>query len=126
MKLKTIVFALLVVLSSCANNKTKRMEEKARFVEVVLFNTKEGVDQESAKKSIITLNNFMEKQEGYLSRTTALAEDGRYFDMVYWTDMGSAKLASDKAMKTPEVLEVFGIMEEENMIFKHFEIFNQH
>jgi len=97
----------------------------ARIVEVVLWNTTEGIAPEEAKTAAKTLNNFVQQQSGFVARKTAVAEDGQFLDLVYWTDLASAKAASAKAMQATELRPIFGTMEQSTMFLKHFELFNQ-
>jgi hypothetical protein len=97
---------------------------KTTVIEMVLFRTNEGIKPEEAKTELMKLNDFLVKQEGFISRKTAVADDGQYLDIVYWTDLNSAKSASDKAMQDTETAKVFSIIEQKTMLFKHFEIFN--
>lgn len=99
--------------------------EKATIIELVLWKPKAGISNEDMQTSISALNNFVKDQPGFISRKTALAEDGQFLDFVLWTDLNSAKVASEKAMKNEQALEIFGIIEEEGMLFKHYEIFNE-
>ena len=97
---------------------------KATVIEMVLFRTNEGIQPEEAKTELKKLNDFLTKQKGFISRNTAVADDGQYLDIVYWTDLNTAKAASDKAMQDPDTTKVFSIIEQKTMLFKHFEIFN--
>jgi len=98
--------------------------EKAKIVEMVLWKSKEGIGIEEAKNAITTLNDFVKQQPGFISRKTALAEDGMFLDIVLWTDLASAKTASEKAMQNEKTSKVFSTIDEKEMTFQHFEIFN--
>ncbi len=127
--MKTKIFLVLTVLIVCSCNnkeqKQSKMNEKATIVEMVLFKTNEGISQETAKKAITELNEFVSKQKGFISRKISISEDNQFLDIVYWTDLESAKTASEKAMENPKTLEIFKIMDEKDMVFKHFSIFNE-
>ncbi len=97
---------------------------KATVIEIVLFKTTEGARHEEAKIQLNKLNEFISKQEGFLSRKTAIADNGQFLDIVYWTDLTNARAASEKAMQDPELAKVFSIIDQETMLFKHFKIFN--
>ena len=101
------------------------MEEKPTIIEMVLFKTNKGVKLEDAQKAITELNNFVSKQKGFISRKTSISEDGQFLDVIYWTDLQSAKTASEKAMENPKTLESFKVMDENQMTFKYFSIFNE-
>lgn len=97
---------------------------KATVIEMVLFRINEGINSEEAKTELKKLNYFLAKQDGFISRKTAVADDGQYLDIVYLTDLNTAKTASDKALQDPDTLKVFSVIEQKTMLFKHFEIFN--
>lgn len=99
--------------------------EKAQIIEMVMWKSVEGIAQEDTKKSITKLNAFVSKQPGFVARKTALAEDGKFLDIVYWEDLKSAKDASEKAMKTEELIPIFSTIDQKEMVFQHFEIFNE-
>jgi len=101
------------------------MKEKATTVEMVLFKINEGIDKETAKKAITELNEFVSKQKGFISRKTSISDDNQFLDIIYWTDLQSAKTASEKAMENPKTLEAIKVMNENDMIFKYFSIFNE-
>ena len=99
--------------------------EQAQIIEMVMWKSVEGIAQEDAKKSITKLNAFVSEQPGFVARKTALAEDGKFLDIVYWKDLKSAKNASEKAMKTEELIPIFSTIDQKEMVFQHFEIFNE-
>ena len=98
--------------------------EQAKIIEMVMWKSVEGIAPEEAKKSITKLNEFVSKQSGFIARKTAMAEDGKFLDIVYWTDLKSAKDASEKAMKTEELMPIFSTIDQTEMMFQHFTIFN--
>ena len=99
--------------------------KEAKIIEMVLWNAKAGVSVEDAKRSITQLNDFVKIQPGFISRKTSQAADGQFLDLVLWTDLNSAKTAAKKAMENESLIEVFSKIDQEDMLFKHFEIFNQ-
>lgn len=114
----------LMVYSCGPSVKEKIKMEEARIVEMVLWKSKEGIAVDDAKASIVRLNEFVRQQPGFISRKTSIAEDGRFLDIVLWADLAAAKSASEKAMQNEEVVKIFSSIDEEEMIFQHFEIFN--
>ena len=97
---------------------------KVTTIEMVLFKIKEGITTEFAQKELIKVNKFLAEQEGFISRETALSDDEQFLDIVYWTDINSAKAAANKVMQNPDAMKVFSIIDQKSQIFKHFEIFN--
>lgn len=98
--------------------------KEAKVIEMVLWKSKAGVSAETAKEAISALNEFVSKQPGFVSRKTGLAENGQFVDFVLWTDLASAQAASEKAMQDPSVAPAFETIDEKEMQFNHFEIFN--
>ena len=98
--------------------------EKATVIEMVLFRTNEGVSTKDAQRELTRLNNFVASQAGFISRKTAFSDDGQYLDIVYWTDLKSAKTAAQNSMKNPDAMKIFSIIDEKTQIFEHFQIFN--
>lgn len=124
--MKKIILSLIVLgFTSCGTTDSKKSNmEKAQIVEMVLWKSKEGVSTADAKNAIIQLNEFVQQQPGFVSRKTALAEDGKFLDIVLWTDLNAAKTASEKAMKNEKLIPIFSTIDEKEMIFQHFNIFN--
>ena len=127
MKANILIVLTVLIISSCNNleQKQSKMKEKATTVEMVLFKINEGIDKETAKKAITELNEFVSKQKGFISRKTSISDDNQFLDIIYWTDLQSAKTASEKAMENPKTLEAIKVMNENDMIFKYFSIFNE-
>jgi hypothetical protein len=101
------------------------MTKKATIVEMVLFKKNDGISQEKAENQMAELNEFISKQSGFISRKTSVSEDGQFLDIVFWADLESATIASEKAMKNPKTLKAFEVIDEKSMTFKHFSIFNE-
>ena len=95
--------------------------EQAKIIEMVMWKSVEGIAEE-AKKSITKLNDCS-KQSGFIARKTAMAEDGKFLDIVYWTDLKSAKDASEKAT-AKALMPISSTIDQTEMVFQHFEIFN--
>ena len=125
--MKKLIIGLIVLSAfSCEQSSTKKSNmEQAKIIEMVMWKSVEGISPEEAKKSITKLNNFVSEQPGFIARKTAIAEDGKFLDIVYWTDLKSAKDASEKAMKTEELMPIFSTIDQKEMMFQHFEIFNE-
>lgn len=124
--MKSLVMGLIVLATiGCSRSNVKRSKMKqARIIEMVLWKFKQGIDIDEAKRAVAELNDFVREQPGFVARKTALAEDGRFLDIVYWTDLKSARTASEKALENEDLIPIFNMMDEEEMIFQHFELFN--
>jgi len=114
----------LAALSCNQSNTKKNKMEKVKIIEMVMWKSVDGISAEEAKKSATKLNEFISQQPGFIARKTALAEDGKFLDLVYWTDLTSAKVASEKAMKNEGLIPIFSTMDQNEMIFQHFKVFN--
>ena len=90
--------------------------------EIVSAKFNDGIGIEEQKKLMATLNDIVQKFDGFKSRDYYYSkENGRWIDFVVWTDLKLAKVASEKAMKDPKAAAVFSKIEEETMIFSHYE-----
>jgi hypothetical protein len=122
---KLIVGLIVLAACGCSPSDTKESKmEQVKVIEMVQWKSKAGISTEKAKQSITKLNEFVGKQPGFIARKTALAEDGKFLDIIYWTDISSAKAASELAMKTEDLIPIFSTIDEREMTFQHFEIFN--
>lgn len=115
--------ASVVLINSGCTNSNFEMKE-AKIIEMVYWSPKEEVSVEEMKSQITKLNEFVSKQKGFVSRKTAMADDHTFLDIVYWKSLADAKAASDQAMKEADLMKVFDLIDEETMLFKHFETFN--
>jgi hypothetical protein len=98
--------------------------ENAPVIEMVLFKTNEGINLEDAKRELTKLNDCVASMPGFVLRKTAYSDNGQFLDLVFWTDLSSAKSASEKVMQDEKALQVFSIIEQKTMRFEHFEILN--
>ena len=98
---------------------------KATVIEMVLFKVKEGIEIEFAQKELIKVNDFLTKQEGFISRKISISDERQFLDIVFWTDMNSAVTAANKVMQNADLLKIFSIIDEKTQLFKHFTIFNE-
>jgi len=112
------------MFSSCSSDTKKRKMETANTIEMVLFQTNEGISTEQGKEAMKGLAEFISIQPGFVARKTSIAEDGQFLDLVFWTDLASAKAASERAMKNEALLKHFSVIDEKGMTFKHFEVFH--
>lgn len=113
-------------MASSQQSTNSKVMEQAKYVELVLFQAREGVDTDSARQAFLDLNQVVEGFDGFVARRTAIAEDGQYLDMIYWTELDLALKASEEAGKDKTAQKSFALMEEKGMIFKHFRIINTH
>ncbi|CAL2087370.1 conserved hypothetical protein [Tenacibaculum sp. 190524A05c] len=98
--------------------------EHSKIIELVLWEFRDNVNIQQGKEYVLKLNEFVKMQPGFISRITSVTKEGKFLDIIYWSDLASAKKASEKAMENEMTTTIFSTMNEKGMIFQHFEIFN--
>ena len=117
---------LFFIYSASKYQNPKLMKTKSSVVEVVLFEINQGYSKEEAEKALTSLNEIIKLYYGFIERTTANNESGKYIDIVYWKDMKSAKDAAASIMKDPAATDVFRVIKLESIQMFHFNAFNQY
>lgn len=96
----------------------------AEVYEIVSFKYKDDISFETQKQSIESLNTIASGFKGFISRNFYYSdENGRWFDLIVWESMEDAKRANEQVMVNPDALKVFALMDEQSMIFSHYERF---
>ena len=90
-----------------------------RVVELVVFRTRPGIDEEVTKRAAAASMRFLEQQQGFLRRQLAVSEAGEWADIVEWTDMESAQRAAAAFMDAPEVQDFMAVLDPEQMTLWH-------
>jgi len=121
--MKKLTLCLITIWAFACSGKMEKMET-AKIIEMVNFSINKGIDIEEGKSAMISLSDFVSKQPGFIGRKTSISEEGRFLDIVYWADLESALRASEKAMKDESLRRVFEIIDQESMVFQHYEIFH--
>ena len=116
---------LLFDCTAQPNQNLSLMETKRKVVEVVLFEVNPGYSNEDAKKALSSLNDVVKLYYGFLERTTASNGEGKYIDILYWSDMKSAKAAATDIVKNEKAAAAFTIVKPESVEMYHFDTFNQ-
>lgn len=116
---------LLFDCTAQPNQNLSLMETKPKVVEVVLFEVNPGYSNEDAKKALSSLNDVVKLYYGFLERTTASNGEGKYIDILYWSDMKSAKAAASDIVKNEKAAAAFTIVKPESVEMYHFDTFNQ-
>lgn len=92
--------------------------------EIVSFSFKEEVSFTAQKNAAESLNDIVSQYPGFKSRSYYYSEESnRWIDFVIWDSITAAKAASEKVMNNPEARELFMLMDEETMIFSHYNAF---
>ncbi len=119
---------MVSLLFNCAtklNQNPLLMKTRSKVVEVVLFEVNPGYSNTEAEKALSSLNDVLKLYYGFIERTTAKNGDGKYIDIVYWSDMKSAKDAATDIMKNDIATSAFSIIKPESVQMHHFDTFNQ-
>lgn len=96
--------------------------KQARVVEVVIYQTKMGIkDQEHLKKSE-SISHVLSKFNGFVARQFSRTADGKYIDLVYWTDLSSAEKAANIVKTIPQCQMFFADIESKSIEFMHSNI----
>ncbi|MEB3346385.1 hypothetical protein U6A24_12990 [Aquimarina gracilis] len=101
------------------------MKTNDTVVEVVLFEANPMYSKQEVQNAMASLNEIVKMYYGFLERTTASTDDGRYIDIVYWLDIKSAKEAAEELMKDQQALKAFEVIKQESLQMYHFDTFNQ-
>ncbi len=107
------------------NQNFMSLKTKPKVIELVLFEVNYGYSKIEAETALASLNDVLKLYYGFIERITASNVDGKYVDILYWSDMKSAKEASDKIMKNEKALEAFNVIKPESVQMYHFDAFNQ-
>ncbi len=123
MKYVVLVFTFLMAGVEVPLERFQTKMNETKIVEMAMFYLNDEVPLEEGKRAMEALNQFISQQPGFLNRKTSISEDEQFLDLVYWTDLTSAKTASAKAMNDPTLLQHFSVINQQRMTFKHFEVF---
>ena len=88
-------------------------------IELAKVLKKTGVSDADFKKAIESLDDFVGKQDGFISREGGYDEKGFWIDVVKWESLLLAKLAADNAMNSELCLKAFGAFDEQNLEMNH-------
>lgn len=90
--------------------------ENSNFVEVMTFNTAEGADMKTFKKTNMRVETeFTAKQTGFLQRLTGRNEDGKQVVTVYWDSKTNSDAALQPFMGSDIAKEFMGMMDQSSV-----------
>ncbi len=101
------------------------MKNKPYTIEVVLFEANPNYSKKEIKTALTSLNDIVKLYDGFIDRTTALNEEGKCIDLLYWTNIEAAKKAGEDIMKNSEAVAIFEVIKPETMQMFHMDVFNQ-
>jgi len=93
-------------------------------LELVQFRLNEGITKETFMEGLKASGTFLEAQPGFVSRQTAMAEDGTVYDMVEWASLDDAQNAAQEFMsgKHPELGAFMQCVDMADGFMKHGDI----
>lgn len=115
---------MVMTLIGCnTQNKTNMSEQskKVGTIELVIFDTYPQYSEEEVIAAAKAVNPVAEKFDGYIDRKLAVDKNGKWTDIVYWTDLKSAEYAAQEILKSETCQKFFEMINEESMQFMHLE-----
>lgn len=108
--LTVMTMATLNACNQSANETQKQMDKKTvGLVELTTFKLNKGISGTDFVKSAEQMqSDFLEKQNGFISRTLTVSGDTLWTDIVYWENPESQTKAMQIAEKTPEIMPFMG------------------
>lgn len=91
-------------------------------LEVVKFKLKEGVNKQVFLDAAAKTQAVAKAMQGFIERALGVSKDDIWIDTVKWKDMESALKAFEEFPKTPEGMELMGMIDMENAEMNHFEM----
>ena len=89
--------------------------------EIISLQFKSEVSLEQQQQAMSSLNDIVKEFSGFKSRDYFYSqENGRWIDLVVWSDINLAKQASADVMQNPAAGAVFSLMDENSMIFSYY------
>ena len=101
---------------------TQSKSTNASTLEMVEFRSKEGVSDSEMLEKSSRLHKALNGMDGFIERYLTHGEDGIWVDLVYWSDLASARTAANAVMNIPVAQEFFALIDEQTMRFIHLQI----
>ena len=88
------------------------------ILELVVFKLKDGATREQLLATVDGVNEWASTQPGFVSRElTYAAEEDRWIDIVRRGSLADAESAAAAATSSPSCAPMFGLIDEESMLF---------
>lgn len=81
------------------------------FVELVAFKAKAGVTPEQVVAAAEQVNLFLKEQPGFVSRHLGRADDGTWYDVLYWESRDHVMAAMARTESSPHCPTFFGLID---------------
>jgi len=121
-----ILIVSILFLIGCHKTKESFTMNKAHIVEVVVYQTKPGVNDAEHIKKALAISPVLAQFPGFVSRQFTKTTDGKWIDIVYWTDLSLAKKAAQDAQAIPICQVFFADMDMKTMQFMYSEILSRY
>lgn len=96
---------------------------QASVIESVIYQTKASIKDKDHIKKALAITPILAKFNGFVSRQFSKATtDGKWIDIVYWTDLSSAEKAADAVKNIPECQIFFADIDPQTMELRHSNI----
>jgi hypothetical protein len=94
-------------------------------IELVTYKLKPGVEKSLLNDSHEQINNFCKQQDGFLYRSISEGDSAVLYDIVYWKDMASAKLASSAFEQSEVCKSLMSITDTESVTIQHMPVLSE-
>lgn len=112
--MKNILFGILVMITST-------LATAEETYEIVSFAFKDVVPLATQQESMEILNRLVAAQKGLKSRQFYYSsKDNRWIDIVVWDSEENAVAAAAHVLNNPEASLIFGLIQQDTMIFSHY------
>ncbi|MGH9991617.1 MAG: hypothetical protein ACREBU_15585 [Nitrososphaera sp.] len=92
-------------------------------VEIVQFKLQRGVDEATFMKASDGAQSFLNRARGFVNRELARTENGlNWVDIVKWRARADADNAAKTAMKDPDCMKFFALIDKKSMKTQYMEL----
>jgi len=90
-------------------------------IELVTYKLKTGATKEQLSATHSAVNAFLEEQPGFMYRSLSEDSNGLLYDIVYWQNMKTAKIAGDAFMAHKAGQALVALTDENSISMRHME-----
>lgn len=123
MKSFLLIIAITALIPNQAFSSNIELEDKCNgspVVEVVTFKVNNGVTETQLVNAANLITPDLKKTNGFKSRSLSHDKEGKWVDIVFWSGLKPALLASESMMKNEAALKFFALIDQSNMSIHHF------
>jgi len=89
------------------------------IVEIVSYRLKDAKTQSDLTTANEAVNQFVQKQPGFIYRSCSTDDTGLIFDILYWQNMELAQAAMEDFRKDPAGHALFSLADKESVTLRH-------